>query len=432
MSLQEIAKEIIGEIEQNGAYIREQNLLFRAFNGNLEPFFEEKLAEINSESMKRNLRIHRTLPNYFQKCIRKVSGIYNFEVKRKYSENQNLFDWYAEDLELNEALDENNDATCALKASMLELYFKPSEGRLKLRTVPLDRYWVWTSDRLDPTEPMVFVKFLGDLDLTVEQKKEYQSGSCYILYSKNEQIAINCYKGHNNSLKLDVMSEEENQEHNMGFIPMIHVNFDRYNLIPEKDSASFDLAINPGMNWTSASVASAYQSHPIRYIINGSDVPDNLSINPDDILRLETGENDEKPEFGELASSLNLTSIIELIKEQVSDFMYTKDCPVKKDGVTDKSGVALMIESADTLENKKKQINYYKKVEQHLANIIAKYHNWLLKNRINDLAEDVPRESFSEKRIKVKVDFQLPSVEAEQQKEIRKDNDNGQPTENND
>jgi len=135
-------------------------------------------------------------------------------------------------------------------------------------------------------------------------------------------------------------------------------------------------------------------------------------------LRGEEG-SDVVPEFGELASSLDLNKILELVKFKVEDYMYTKDCPVKKDAVADKSGLSLMIESTDTLENKKRQINYYKTAEKELWNKIAKYHNWLMKNKPAELDEDTPKKYFDEKRIKVKVEFQLPSVEVEQAQEVK-------------
>jgi len=89
--LQEHKTTIINEIEKNGEYLRNQNMLFRAFNGNLEPLFEERLAQVHSETMRNNMRAHQSLPNYYQKCVKKISGIYDFEIEREFSSNQELF-----------------------------------------------------------------------------------------------------------------------------------------------------------------------------------------------------------------------------------------------------------------------------------------------------------------------------------------------------
>lgn len=422
MSLQEQSNNIISEIIENGDYLRSQNLLFRAFNGNLDPLFQERLAEVHSSTMRKNMNAHKSLPNYYQKCVKKISGIYNFEVERTFSDNQELFNWYIENMSPDLALAKNNEITNALGASLLEIYYKKGFG-LKLRSIPMDRFWVWSDDPLDPNEPKVYVKLVNDIGLTLEDKKRYTSAHCYYLYTDNEFMKVNCYNKSDGGFDL---KNGEVKENPLEFAPFVFISYDDYNLIPELDSSSMSLAIGPGFDLTNASVAGYFQAFPIRYIINGpEDLPSELSINPDDLVQLRSEEgSDQTPEFGELASSLDINKVLDLVKFKVEDFMYTKDCPVKKDAVADKSGLSLMIESADTLENKKRQINYYKVAEKELWNKIAKYHNWLIKNKLSELEDDYPRKAFEDKRIKVKVDFQLPSVEAEQAKEARGSNDN--------
>lgn len=418
MALQEQSKLVISEIIENSDYLRKQNLLFRAFNGNLDPLFEDRLADVHSSSMKDHMKAHKTLPNYYQKCVKKISGIYNFEVDRKFSSNQELFDWYIENISPDLALAKNNEATNALNASLIEIYYKKGYG-LKLRTIPMDRFWVWSDDPLDPNEPKVYVKLINDLTLTMEDKKRYTSAHCYYLYTDEEFLRVDCYNKPNGEFDL---KNGEVKENPLGFAPFVFISYDDYNLIPEIDSTSMSLAIGPGFDLTNASVAGYFQSFPIRYIINGpEDLPADLSINPDDLVQLRSEEgSDITPEFGELASTLDINKVLDLVKFKVEDFLYTKDCPIKKDATNDKSGLSLMIESADTLENKKRQINYYKTAEKELWNKIAKYHNWLIANKLTELEEDYPKKMFDKKRIKVDVDFQLPSVEAEQAQESRK------------
>jgi len=158
--LQEHKTTIINEIEKNGEYLRNQNMLFRAFNGNLEPLFEERLAQVHSETMRNNMRAHQSLPNYYQKCVKKISGIYDFEIEREFSSNQELFNWYIENMSPDLALAKNNEATNALRASLIEIYYKQGFG-IKLRTIPMDRFWVWTNDPEDPNEPKVYVKLIN-------------------------------------------------------------------------------------------------------------------------------------------------------------------------------------------------------------------------------------------------------------------------------
>ena len=420
--LQEHKTTIINEIEKNGEYLRNQNMLFRAFNGNLEPLFEERLAQVHSETMRNNMRAHQSLPNYYQKCVKKISGIYDFEIEREFSSNQELFNWYIENMSPDLALAKNNEATNALRASLIEIYYKQGFG-IKLRTIPMDRFWVWTNDPEDPNEPKVYVKLINDIDLTFQEKRQYNQAKRYYMYTDEEFLATDVYDrgaSSRNKAQYDFKNERA-EENDLGFAPFVYISYDDYNLIPEIDTSSMALAIGPGFDLTNASVAGYFQAFPIRYVINGpEDLPANLSINPDDLVQLRGEEgSDVVPEFGELASSLDLNKILELVKFKVEDYMYTKDCPVKKDAVADKSGLSLMIESTDTLENKKRQINYYKTAEKELWNKIAKYHNWLMKNKPAELDEDTPKKYFDEKRIKVKVEFQLPSVEVEQAQEVK-------------
>jgi hypothetical protein len=424
--LRENLDNILQDITQNSDYLRKQNLLFRAFSGNLGPLFEERLSQMNSSSMINHMRNFKDLPNYFQKAVNKLSGIYSFDVTREWKDNQDIYDYYIENMNPDLVLHRGNSLSNAMQSVLLEIYFK--KGELKLRSIPNDKFWVWTNDSLDPTDPLVYIKIVSDVNSP--DKRTWNQGVNYYLYTEDEFLSVNNFisKG-SKKMKTDIMKEGENP---LGFVPFTYVNYDAYNLIPEYETAAESLAINPGFNLTSANVATHFQAYPIRTLKNVDKDRSQISINPDDVIILNSEEGSDKdPSLDELASSLDITKVLDLIKFQVTEYFFTKDCPIEDKASGNKSDMALVISNVDTLENRKKQIEIFKVAEQDLWYKVGLYHNWLIKNKLKDLDEDTPKGEINTKKSnRVNIEFELPSAEAEQVNEVNGDSEDPIPNNN--
>lgn len=414
---------IIQDITMNSEYLRKQNLLFRAFSGNLDPLFEERLSQMHSCSMVNHMRNFKDLPNYYQKAVNKLSGIYSFDVERSWKDNQDIYDYYIENMNPDLVLHRGNSLSNAMQSTLLEIYFK--KGELQLRSIPNDRFWVWTNDSLDPTSPKVYIKIVSDVNSP--DKRTWNQGVNYYLYTEDEFLSVNNFisKG-SKKMKTEIQREGDNP---LGFVPFVYVNYDAYNIIPEYETAAECLAINPGFNLTSANVATHFQAYPIRILKNVDKDRSQISINPDDVFILNSEEGSDKdPSLDELASSLDINKVLDLIKFQVDNYFYTKDCPREDKASGNSSDMALVISNIDTLENRKKQIEVYKVAEQELWYKVGLYHNWLIKNKLTDLDYDAPKKEINTKKSnRVEVEFELPSAETEQVNETNGDSEDPIP-----
>jgi hypothetical protein len=420
VSLIELKDSIIADIHANIETLQHNQKVFKAFQGNVLPIFNERIRKLESDIQQKDMETFQTLPNFFKKCVNKLSQIYNFDnIERVFNEDQDLFNFYIDILNPNLILHQANELANALNSVLLELFYNEDEGLLSARAIPNDRFWVYTNNALNPTKPTVYVKLVKDITLTAEQKKDYTNGVEYYIYTDSEFMIVNSYK--EKKTKKLINNVEQIIENPLGFAPFIYISFDNYNLIPEIDSSVEGFIVQPGINYTEAHISQHYQGNPIRILTNVDAGNEKLSINPSDVLVINSPEGSGlEPKLQELPSTLDLSKAIELNKSLIEDFFYTKDCPIKKDANTDKSGLALMIESVDTYENRKKQINYFKVGEKEFWNKVAKYHNWIIKNKLAELDEETPKKSFNKSRYKVSVIFPTVSAEVEQKKEGEK------------
>jgi hypothetical protein len=399
------AKKIIADITLNHAILRHNSLLFSAFQDNLDPLFEDRLAAIKDPKGKADFIVHKDLPNYFKKCVQKLSQVYTFDVNRIFSSNPAELEVLLKKVNFNLEMHKANQLCNTTKSCLVELYHN-KKTELKMRAIPNDRFWVWTDDTLDPTVPRVYVKMIRDLEVPKELRNKFFDNKLYYLYTDEEVLEWESIG----------RSHKEAKPNPLGFAPFVYISYDDYNLIPEKNTAAEGLAIGPGFSLTQVNVAAWYQGHPLRVFKNIDKARSTFYAGYDGAIVLNSEEGSGKdPEFSEVPSSLDIGKMLDLIKFKVEDYFYTMNCPIKKDASNDKSGLSLMIEGVDTLEARKNQMLYFKPADEAVVKLVAKYHNWLIQNKTADLPKNYPKTSIDED-LDVETEFTLPSTEAEQAK----------------
>jgi len=424
MGIKQRADKILAEIALNQGVLNEFNTLFRAYNGNIDQAFENRLAFIKSSQAKRDFRAFKSSDNVFKQTVEKQSIIYTMEIERLFTKNQELYDWYIKVLNINTVLQKASELVNATGACFLELKLNKKLGIPKLVAVPNDRIWVTSEDCEDPTNPSTFVKIVKELELSVEDAKIFSHGVRYIIYTEEEIYGLDCYFPRDTK-KPNKKVWTDQEANDWGFVPLIYVNRDDFNIIPEINSEDRDIVINPTLQMTSGQIASWYQSNPMRVFKNVDTKKLKKDLNPGSFISIQAPEGSDKdPDFKIYPSTLDLKAQSDFIQFQTDNYRMNKHVPKAKDATTNKSGTALRAEGEDTIEFRKRMINLWTEAEFMLWNKVPLFHNWLISHANSKLNMDMPRTAFKEGLILPEITFEFPSVASEQENDIR-DNSQG-------
>ena len=404
-------KSIVADINNNDDFFKHNHKIFKCIKGDQLSVLKEAFQKVNSPLARQDKTDLAISLNFIQKIVNKLSQVYTFEVERTANTNQDLVDYYAKSLNVNTVMQNSNELFNGMKSVLVELYLKKDKS-LGLRPIPSDRFWVWTDDVTEPNIPSVYIKMIGNCKGLKDKKKTCE---LYFAYTDTEFLAFDSAG--------DIREEYnvENDENQLGVAPFIYINKDIYDIVPTPNKDLLQNVIQICSIMTDANVANYYQSFPIRVLINADLESSSIDINPNSVVVLKSsgGPGGAAADFKEIASTLDTSKSINLAKEVLTNLLYTFDISVDGAMTQSTSGLALTIKSTDTLENRKKQIEYFIPAEQELWNKIAIIHNTLIKK--NAASPKTPKLTFADD-FEIEVDFELPSTEAEQQKEDSNDN----------
>ncbi len=403
--LRELAKVIIQEVSiiQKNQTIYEQKLL-NLYEGQLQKYVEESIrAELEPKAAAR--AIERILPiNMLPKIINKASDSYAEPVVRSILED-NDFDtdtmgFYEKAYNLDTTMLKANKMLNLFKYCALEPYI--SEGKPKLRVLNPTEFTVWSDDPKDKTNPTVFIKFMGKADALVSrtdtlgnmtlgaQEKVEEKTDLFYLYSEDEFIIVD----REGNIRQEIMLSIGNEEgiNSYGEIPFIYINSSDNMLIPLPSSDMFTMTIQMPKLLSDLAYAVKFQSHSITYAIDIDS--GELEGNPDSFWDLKSveGEN-KKPQLGTIKPDVDVDKVLNLINSSISLWLDSLGLKVSSNGAinkdTDASGIAKIIDEADTTSLKKQQQKLFRGVERELFELTNTLNTYWIKN------ESLEQKAFS-------------------------------------
>ena len=414
MSLIEKIPAILEDILENSDKLDINSKMIKAYKGNLNPLYADAIKSVTVQQHRIDLETHKTHINPYQKVIKKLSQNYSFNVDRKFnvSLGQGVLDFYNKKIGNTPFLEANTYANVT-QYSCIKLIFDKKKGILDAVPLSADQFWVYTDDVYNPRTPTVFVEFISDNLTKAQMKAGSVLNKTMYIYTDTERIEVNVTKSRFRDLKWNVMSESTVNP--LGFIPFCFLTYDSSQLIPETNTSDVSFAARLPVVYTEIAVALHYLSNPIA-VFSGIDQKESqLAIDPSSaiVLNPQAGSTNG-PTFQFISPNLDISQGLNFVATLVSDFLYSKDVPVKKEGVVDQSGLSMLIEGADTLEARKSQIPYLDKLEQDFWNKLAKFHNYLLKSEDVMIYKASGLGLCELEDFDVDITYQLPSVAQEQ------------------
>lgn len=349
--------------------LQHNQILFDIYEGNLLPYVEEDFKNSFSQESYSAIKPRITPINILKRVVDKLSTIYSKPPKRYIKngtpQDTELLNWYETNMQINAVMNIANELFNLHKTTTLEPFVDQMLPRL--RAVPSDRSIMLSQDKVDPTRPTVWVKYMGRM-----KWKGQEVGLLYI-YTDDDFIPVTT----GGEVVEGVLIETENLDatNAAGKIPAVYVNRSYHSIIPPVDTDVLRMTKIIPVLFSDLSFSIMMQSFSIMY---GIDVdPQNARMSPNAFWTFKSDPaSNNKPEIGVLKPSVDITEVNQHILSLFSTWLHSKGIRPgtigQMSGVGDVSGISKMIDEMDTSEDRQKQVQHFMKAEKELWELITK------------------------------------------------------------
>lgn len=407
MLTQEEINQIIVEINESEEVNR------RAGFSRRQRIYEDGGKEFLIEALKKefgpeSLNEMRLAPiNLLKKIVNKRSNLFKQSAIRTaqfgIESDQMLIDYYVEELDVNDSMDKAH-RYFTLHANTIIYCIPKEDGNLILKVFPPYQYSAVPQDK-DQTLPYSFIlnRFIEEGQITKQDelsspvgqqsfsmqrgtKKEKQLVDSnevlnqehreYIFWTNEEHFTVN-EKGE----QLGV-AEDGSTINPIGVMPIVNLAKDRdgkFWSTQFEDTVDISLAIMKA--WTDLLTIAKHQGFSILTIISQEE-PKQLKIGINKAVWLKQQLEGPQPSISYVQAASPLSEYKDLIMDLLGLMLSTADLNPKEitgsnGGASFSSGFQALIETADTLEARKRDQNPLRKAEQELWQVIKRWHNYL-------------------------------------------------------
>ncbi len=359
------ARDTLKIVQSYAKYLGHNHKLIDIFEGNLLPYIDQALQEQLSGQSYEQAK-HRIFPvNILPKVIDKLTNIYQTTVVRKVIDgtpaDQELVNWYVENMHLNETLNCSNELFNLCRGALL--YPMLYEGKPFLRTMQNDRFIVVGQDPRMPERPTDIIILAGTKN----------GRDVFWVF---DEVSFVVYTGQ--EIDREEMAKMGNPEgiNPFGKLSYIWVNDSKYSIMPVQDTSVMKVAITIPTILSDLNLAAMFQTFSILY---GIDVDDEaIKFAPNAFWRFKSDlAGDKKPEIGQIKPQVDIDQVIRLVEAELSMWLGTKGIrpgtigSLTPDNVA--SGISKVIDEMDTFEARQKQVTIFQKAEDKLWDLILNY-----------------------------------------------------------
>lgn len=352
--------------------LEHNRIIFDIYEGDLLTYVLADLERQFSKESFKQVKARVAPINVLKRLVDKLSKIYLKPPVRKViggaEKDQMIYDWYAEEMSLNVNMAIGNEFFNLFKNCALEPYL--DNGAPRIRTLPSDRFFVYSTDRTNPLRPTHFAKIMGKAQLDDGPAK-----TVLYVYTKDEFIIVD-EKGQ----PLRSMMEEVGNPEGVnpyGVLPFVYINRSKHDLIPTIDSDTLAMTKLFPILLSDLNYAVMYQAFSIMYGIDLDN--ENLKLSPNAFWNFKSDtERETKPQVGVIKPEVDTDKVLNLIKTQLTFWLQSKSVKPGAIGNIDvenmASGISKAIDEMDTSEDRQKQIPYFQQAEKELFTVIQAMH----------------------------------------------------------
>lgn len=375
MALKDKRPEILSYIKQYTPYLEYNACMLDIFEGGLKKYVLEVLKNSLSENYFNQIK-ERVLPiNILKRYVDKVSGVYNQNPIRKTDEfNRELVKFYEDECDMNVVMHCADEFIQLFKGYALEPYLDDTLPipAPRLRAIPYDRFLVYSNNLTDPLSPTVFIKIMGKT--SVKTGRGYDQKMYYFVYTNEEFDAFD-----SSGDSLPMYLEGNGGVNPYGIIPFYYGFRSKTKLIPTQDMDIKAMTEMIPVMLTDMAGAIMYQCFSVIY---GVDIKaENLKLSPNAFWDLKSDPvSGKEPKIGTITPEADVDKVIKFVMSTLSLWLETKGIKAGTIGSFDSSnvasGIAKLLDEADTTAIKKTNINAFKGDEKSIWQLISVMHNY--------------------------------------------------------
>ena len=394
-----INKKIIEKLKQRSKDLQNNALYHTVLNDNLAQVLEKQvysqMKTADGRTDKTKLSINT---NFLKKIVNKLSQLYTAVVSRNFGtsteRDKEIAAYYMKTMKLDSKLQRATMLYNGTKSVLIELLYD-SKYQLGLRLIPNDSYFLYSDDENNLNELSHVIKIIDKEVAGIYTRYSYQ------IISADTIVTVD-FEG----------KETDSKPNLLGFLPFVHVNSELDSLFPRSDYDTLSTLLQCNSILTDANVSNYWSSFPITFGTNIDTSQLDFERHPGAfyVLNPMPGSTQD-PTISTVAPSLNTADSLALAREILSGILDSKGIKLSSGDATSsiQSGVAALIDAADTSEVRKIIGNDWAYAEEELWAKIAEYHSWLVVNKLPLLPAKMPKTLFSDD-FEVIVDFPLTNT----------------------
>ena len=377
MGLRDDAPAIAKTYERLKGTLDTNCVLLDIYEGNLlEHLREQAKRELSPRAYR--AAVDRIPPiNLEKRMVDKLSTIYAQAPERKVTgteADQLLWDSYVKNYDLDVQMQLANEYFNMHRGTALEPY-RDYAGVPRLRSLPRDRFFAFSTDMTNPLRMTHFAKLMG--------KQTRMSGNAQVevmvlyVYTDKEWLAID----ENGNVCEDIMASYASQgienTHDFGRIPFVYINRSRNVLNPKADEDLLAMTKLLPMMLTDVNYALKFQSFSIIYAID-CDL-EKMELNPDVILDMKSDPTSKnKPEIGSIKPDLDAEVAIKSALDQLGLWLQSRNIRPGGSGEASaeqfQAALSKMVDEMDTTQERKKTIPFFSTAEIELFDLTKAMH----------------------------------------------------------
>ena len=326
---------------------------YKIFNGQLKEIIRDAIYKEFQLYDTIKEMVNRIVPiNITSKIIQKLAKVYSGQVLRApenpVDADKDALEFYEEYLEIDKQMKLANRYFKLFKHVMIEPYFD-RYGVPKIRVMPSFTYSLYSDDIIEPNQPTEIIKHLV---MTPNDKTK----DIHVITNNEEVITVT-----GDGI---VLSSEPNE---YGVSPYTLIKDNDEELLPIQDDDLISMQKCICLLLTDLSYASKYQSWSLFVLIGAK--TDRPSFNPNAIIHLERDADGNAPSLDAIKPTLDSDAMLRQVEALLGMLLTTKSLSIGSVSTTltttnTASGVAKILDQAETTEEKTDQVAYFSTAEK--------------------------------------------------------------------
>lgn len=369
MALRDDLEDLLEHIKKTKGYRRTNFKLIDIFEGNLKPHLEMHLMEVLSPKQAVEAAKFIVPINVLQKIIDKLSKIYQQQVTRRIldgrPEDSELLVWYEDNFRINQMMNISNEFFNLTKTTLVEPYIE--DGSPKLRVIPNDRFIPYSNNMVNPTKLTHLTVVLA------EESHDEERKAIYLTWTDEEVIIWDSGLKIRVDLMERFLEDMPDGVNRFGRIPYVYVNQSSNLLIPKHDTDVLTMTLEIPNQLTYLNYGVGYNAFPITY---GIDIDDEgLERAPNAFWSIKSDpDSDKTPQVNTIKPVIDISETLNFIQSELAFWLNTKGIRPGAIGSADAenfvSGISKIVDEMDTVEARKKQIEYFENAEMDLWDLV--------------------------------------------------------------